>query len=359
MSKRNLIIFAIVLIILAVASQWVGRTGNKNQDDKIGQPVLDAAMVEAFDELILEGSKGIIRFKKSNDQWGIQEKNGYPVDMKKLLELIDNLTHNTVASLVTKDEKRLEYFKVIYRNSESGNDTNSGTQLTLKESGNVIFKMMAGKQREAKSDRPDMPSYPDGQYIRIGDSKVVYLIKENLLFDSDPKEWIQTTLLSIDKKEIKSVRFEVQNDNFLLRRAEKGKELDLEGLQEGAKMNDYERSSLLSELEDFKIDDILEISLIPETELELKARITVDVYDASPLTFRVYSKLVENPLEPQKKDEEKEYSYFINFVQSDEKGEDSKWSQVQELGRNWFFKMEEWKAKRWIKTRQDFIEESK
>ncbi len=359
MSKRNLIIIAIVLIVLAVASQWISQTGNKNKDARIGSSIMSAAMVEKFDELILEDSKGVLRLKKSDDKWGIKEKKGYPVDMKKLLDLMDNLTHSEVASLVTKDEKRLEYFKVVYRNSENGNNKNSGIQLTLKDSGNVVFKMMAGKQRMSKSERPDMPSNPDGQYIRIGDDKAIYLIKENLLLDSDPKEWIQTTLLSIDKKEVKSIRFEGQNDNFLLKRTEKGKTLDLETLKEGEKMSDYERSSLLSELEDFKVDDIIAASMIPESELELKARITVDLYDTPPLMFRVFSKLVEDPLEPKKKDEDKEYSYFVNFAQPTEQTDGSKWGNVLKLSKNWLFKLEEWKANRWIKTRKNFIEEAK
>ncbi len=357
MSKKNLLIIAGVLVVLAFVSQWFTQSGNKSKDEKIGQPILEAALVEAFDELILEDSKGVVRIKKAGDTWGVQEKNNYPVDMGKMMELVGELTQTKVASLVTKDEKRLAHFKVVYRNSEGGDNNTAGTQLTLQSEGKVVFKMMAGKKRDSKSSQANMPTHSDGQYIRIGDQKSVYLSKNDFILETDPKEWIKSTLFSIDKKEIEAVQFKSKSDSFELKRAEKGKELLVSTMKENEEIETYERNSIESDLESFSIEDIFESSLVKRSDLELQSTVTVNLYNDAPLSFNVYRKLLEDPIGPPKKEEEKEYIYFVEFMEVSDLKADSVWNEVQQLGKQWMFKLEEWKANRWIRERSDFVKE--
>ncbi len=348
MSKRNLVITAAVLVLLALVSQWFGRSGNNIQDAKIGNPILASSQVEAFDEVIIQNSSGKITLQKKDNRWTLAEKNSFPANVEKLLELAEKLTGSKVGSLVTKDEKRLGYFKVVYWDDAVASAESSGTQLTLNSQGQKIFSMMVGKQRQSKSGQPD------GAYIRIGNDPIVYLIKENLTMETDPVEWIQASLFKLDKKEVNSVVLETSGDRIKLERKEKGKNMKLAGLKGGQKTAEYEVSSILSDLENFKIDDLVARSQAQEKALELKSVVTVSVYDSPDLSFKVLSQ----PL-VQKADGEEEEKYYISLVTPNDPKAQQKWGDVYNLGENWLFEMADWKAKRWVKAREDFIEDKK
>ncbi len=348
MSKRNLVITAAVLVALALVSQWFGRSENNKQDAKIGSPILASSQVDAFNEVILQNSSGKTTIQKKEDSWVLAEKNSFPANVEKLLELVEKLTVSNVGSLVTKDEKRLAYFKVVYWDDESASIENSGTQLLLNNQGQNIFSMMVGKKRQSKSGQPD------GVYIRVGDDPFVYLIKENLVLETDPIEWIRSSLFKLDKKEVNSVILEVSGDRVKLERKEKGENLELAGLKEGQKTAEYEVSSLLSDLENFKIDNLVAKNEIREKDLSLKSVVTVSVFDSPDLRFNVLSRTLPQEAAAEAEEEEK---YFISLLKSNDPEAQQKWGDIYNLGETWLFEMDDWKAKRWVKVRKDFIED--
>lgn len=356
MSKRNLIIAAAVLVLLAFVSQWFGRSTNDTTDERLGKPLLSANQVEQFDELRIKDATHTLTLAKLNDRWVVKEMQEFPADMKKLLELMDKLTHFSVSSLVTKDESRLAHFQVVYWDDPQANADNSGTQVTLLRQGQPMFAMIAGKKRQAKSDRPEMPSHPDGVYIRIGQSPVVYLLKDTLNLESDPDEWIQTSLFALDKKEIKTIRFESPGSQFQLERPEKGKEMVVNGLAANERTTEFEVSSLLSDLEDFKIDEIFARTEIPEKSLELKALITVMPYEMPPLQFNVWSHSARQPSAAKSKTDAEGPDYYVSFSRPSAVSTDTRWQSLYDLNERWIFKLDDWKAKHWLKPRKEFVE---
>ena len=351
MSKRNLIIAAVVLVCLAVVSQWLGNSGKKVTDDKIGKPPLAIKTVDEFDTLVLKDAEGTLHLKKQDEQWVIEEKNDYPVNMKEMLSLMDKLTANTVASLVTKDEKRHAYFQVVYwEEAEAGKET-SGTQLTLLDQGEPVFRMIAGKTRQSKSDDPNMPAHADGVYARIGDSPNIYLLKDALSLTVDPAEWIRTTLFAMDKKEVKSIRLELPTERLLLERPEKGKAPVLSDLKETEKMDTFERDGLLDKLEEFTIEDAILRSKVDEDRLQLKGEITISSYDSPDLTFRI----LQTPVSAG--DDTEEAEYYVSFLASTDSG-DAPWASVFQLNRKWLFTLDQWKAESWLTSRKDLIDSS-
>lgn len=351
MSKRNLIIAAIVLVLLAFVSQWFGRSGKEQKDEIIGKPLLLPAQVESFDQLAVQDAEGKLTLKKQQDSWIVEEMNGYPASSKKLLELVDKLTSNNVASLVTKDEARMSHFNVVYWDEDKANKKNSGTQLILSEKEKPILKMILGKTRESKTDNPQMPAMPDGIYVRIGDAKTVYLLKNNITVETKPSEWIQKVLFGIQKKEIQAVGFEVSGEKFKLERPEKGKNLTLPGIKEGQKIEEFDINSIMSDLEEFEIDEVFERSAVKENGLELKSVVNVASYENPNLSFSVLSRKSADS------NDDKALDYFISFSNGSTPEAKEKWPTLFKLNENWIFGMEDWKAERWVKQRKDFIKE--
>lgn len=354
MSKRNLFIAAIILIALAAITQWVTSPENKKTDNLIDISLVPKDLVGAFDEVVIENNEAQIHLLVKNDQWIIKEQEEFPADDKELLKLIDNITSYKISSLVTKDPERLAHFNLKYK-SENGSKESLGTALTLKEKGKEVHKILVGKKRESQPSKTDPYPQPGGTYIRVGDTPSVYLIKENLTVETNAEEWIQKRLFGFEKEQIKSIKYEQQNTRFLLEREDKGKELIIANLGKNEKISDYERSSLLTDLTDFKIDQIVMKSKQPESDLELKSIITITPYDEAAIAFQVLAKEDVDPLGKEEKKKEKKYTYFIKILDTSAESKDTKIQPVHELAKKWLFQVDEWKAKRWLKTKKDYI----
>ena len=354
MSKRNLIIAALALAILAAIIHFTVTPGNKKTDDKINLPIVQKELIELFTEIVIETNESTVHLKKQNDLWTISESDEFPASIKKLIELVDKLTSYKISSVITKDPKRLAHFKLKYK-SESGAEESNGTQLTLKNKDQNLLKVLIGKKRQSKSSSPETQPQPGGTYIRIGDKKTVYIIKEDLELSADPEEWMKKTLFGLDKEQIKSIRYKKQKTEFILERESLDKELKIADMKKDEKMADYELSSLLSDLKAFKINKIIPASRYPEKELETKSTITITLFDTSTIDFQLLAKEKVDPATKTDKKAEKEYTYFITILPPSSPAAGSNWQSLIDLGKDRLFQLDEWQAKRWLKTKKDFV----
>jgi len=211
MSKRNLIIIAVVLVVFALGIQFFSSSKNSRRDSRIGVTLVDSDIVESIEEIVIEKDTAALHLQKQDNLWRIKEKNGYPANVKDILTLIQNITSYKVASIVTENPNRLAYFKLLNK-SESGDKSSQGSLLTFKSGDKPIFELLVGKHRDSIDKGSDAPAYPDGTYVRLGDSKSVFLIKENLDLNADAGTWMQKQLAIIEEEQIKAVRYETQND---------------------------------------------------------------------------------------------------------------------------------------------------
>ncbi|MCP4750878.1 MAG: DUF4340 domain-containing protein [Proteobacteria bacterium] len=353
MSKRNLIIAAVILGIVAISIQYFSNTGKRKADSRIGSPLANADVVEAIDEIVIENFTSAVHVRKRGDQWLIEEMDGFPCDMQKLIELLDKVTTHKIASLTTKDPERLAHFKVRYKEEKSSSAKTSGTQLILKGEGKEIFKLISGRHRDSVAKDSNAPSYPDGTYVRIGEEAAVYLIKENLELNTKADHWIRKVLVNLEKDQIKAVRYETQKARFALERPSKEKDLNIQDLGENEKIKDYERSGVLNELKSLSIQQIVKRTKKVEDALQLKSEISVELFDTSNFAFQILSKTEIDPL---KTDDKKEkVTYYIKVLPSSSDTSKRKWPTVYAMAEKWLYEIDEWQAKKWLKSRKDFV----
>ncbi len=351
MSKRNLIICTLVLGVVAVLIQFLSNSGNRNEDPLVGSPLADQNLIESIDEIVIQDFKAAVHFQKKGDQWLIVEKDNYPVDIKQLIELLDKIVTIKVASLVTGDPNRLAHFRLLYKDDAKSNETSTGTQLILNGGGKEVFRILTGKSRDSVRSTPNSPPRPDGTYIRIGKTQKVYLIKENLDLDIDTENWLQKTLVVLEKALIKAIRYETQNARFVVERESKDKELKMMELGENEKTSDYELSGVLTELKSFSIEQVVRRTPELENGLELKSAISVEMFDKSFFDFQLFSKTVKDPL----KKEKDKVTFYIKILPSSLEISQQKWRSVYGLAEKWLFVVEEWQAKKWMKAKKDFV----
>lgn len=353
MSKKNLIYTALILAVIAVAIQYFSDSQQKKSDPRLGLPLAEDNLIETIDEIILEDAKTAIHMKKKEDQWLITEKDNYPADIEELIKLLDNITTYKIASLVTRNPDRLAHFKLKSKKESDSDEKSTGTLLKFKGDNQDIFQIIVGKNRDSVSSRENAPTYPDGTYVRIGDESTVYLIKENLTLDTDLDNWMQKVLVKLEKDQIKSIKYQTPEARFIIERESKDQKLSVPDLEDDKKMNDSEISEALTELERFSIQQILPRNQQLETELELKSAVSVELFDKSSFDFQLLTKTETDPL--QKKEDPEKTVYYVKILPSSAEIAKQKWQPIYTLAEKWLFELEEWKAKKWIKTREDFV----
>ena len=352
MLKRNLIIIAVVLGVLALAAQYISSPKKGLRDSRINKTLASVDLVEKVDEIVIENNDSIIHLQKIGNNWRIKEKDGYLVNVQEILTLLEKITSYKVASIVTQNKDRLAYFKLLYK-TEGGDSKSVGSQLILKAEQKPLYTLLVGRHRDSISKSSNVPSYPDGTYIRIGDDVSVFLIKENLALDLNPNAWVQKKLVMIEEDQIKAVRYETQTDRFILSRESKERNLVLSGLGKDEKTSDFERSTMVNALKEFTVDDVISRNQKLESGLEMKSDVSVELFDQSIFEFQVFAKTVSDPLK--KKESEKKLTYYLKLVVPPSEVSQKKWEAIYSLADKWLFEIEEWRAKKWLKSRKEFI----
>jgi hypothetical protein len=350
MSKKNLLIIAVLLVAIAAFVQLYSKRDRRQGDSPVGKAIASVGLVEKIDNISINKGDKTIHFQKQADRWVTVEKNMFPVDMEELLKLLDNITSYRIASLVTSDENRFPDFKLT--------KASGGITLTLKSGDKDVFHMVVGKNRASASTGNAAPGRPDGTYIKIGDQKAVFLIKENLDIEADINSWIKKTLFSLARKQVKSLRLESPSAQLSFSREDAKSDLSLAGLAKTEVQNQQPVKNLLEELESFEISDALAPKDISEKELQLKSAITVGLFDGSTLGFRILVKSKKNPLAENKEDKE-ELTYYVKLVELNPAEKNASWGQLEELGKKWLFEIDDWRAENWLKARKDYIKSTK
>lgn len=342
MAKRNLIIIAIAVVAIAAVSHYSSNRSAENSDENIGQPLVGTSLFETTDEIVINKSKDRVELKKSGDQWLVTNKDGFPADMEKLLKLVEKFTSYEISAMVTKDPERLGAFEALYDGEENATAETVGYQFTLKQQGRVLNKVVVGKTRTSKQERSPGSG---GTYVRKGDQKVVYLIKDDLFVETDPKSWIQTALFKLEKETIQSIDLKSEAETLSFSREEAKKPFVLTDLKDAETLESNPISGLLNDLSDFSFDDI---NLITEKEKELTpaSQVTVKTFDDKAIHFNILFTVKNSD-----KEGDVEKDYFIKILPETETFDAS----VAELGKKWVFSVAEWKMKKWIKEREEYL----
>jgi hypothetical protein len=337
MSKKNLIIIALILGVIALVSQYLLNQSD-TQDSVIGRTLISTDLASSIDEVEITGSDSSLHLKLVEGQWNIIEKDNYPVSMEKLFKLINELATSKVASLVTKDPKRFAHFKVM----DKGDWQGRGRVLTLKQAGQEKFKLLIGKQRDKLTSKK-ITGVPDGTYIRFGAENAVYLVKENLKYKAEPDEWIRTRLYKVDKEKIKSVTLK-NPVSFTLLREEKGKDFQLVK-QTKSKVDQKKVTALLEKMNELSAVKIEKNSPTFSAGLTKSTLVAFSLFDGTDVKLQLYTK----------KGEGDKKEYWLNFPAM-EKRQDGQWDDLVTLSNNWFFNIYSYQAEPFLQKQKEFLQ---
>ncbi len=344
MTKRNLLLVALVVVAVAAVSHYSSKRSNEKADRRIGQPILDSALFESTDTILFAKEEQEVALKKKGERWLVKNREDYPADMEKLLAIFEKVSSYRIHSMVVKEAtlERLGDFETLYQGEGSATETAVGSQLTLKRGEEILFRFVAGKNRQATGQNSGF----GGTYIRMGEQKSVYLIKEDLVFDVSPENWLQTKLFHIGRDQIKSIGFRVKEESFEFAREEKTKPFSLKETKEGESLQSNPLSGVINDLEEFSVKDVEKLADGSDGERQTASEVSILLFDGGKIELEFLYR-------SEKSGEEEEKDYFVKILPATKAYDKS----IAELGEKWLFSVENWKAEKWIKARGEYLKE--
>ena len=201
-----LAIAAVLSVLFAVVSyasnnQWGGGAASGGKlfpalSDNLGK-VVRIDVQQGDDKISLE---------KSNALWGVKDRGGYPVEFAKIRPLIVGLSE---ASLLESKTRRPDRYAVLELEDPASKGAKSRLVRLFDDKGQQLAEVVIGKKRfESFAAGPGK----SGTYVRRPGDPQTWLADAELQAPVSAKEWVKTSILSLDSAKFGTVTVELPGE---------------------------------------------------------------------------------------------------------------------------------------------------
>lgn len=233
MRPANFYAFAGLTAVVAVAaglavSFQTGTTsmtaGTEPAFPKLSAAINDVALIE------LKTAKGAFSMSRTGEKWGLDQKDGYPVDFEKLKTAVVALANFKLIEQKTSDPER--YDRLDLGTPEGTGAKSKGIVLKTAK-GDVLADAVIGKVN------PNLfGSGGSGTYIRRGDQKATWLVRGQVDLGDEPNMWMVRQIVNYGQEHVKSVtvRHPDGAEVHISKEKEEDKNFVLAGIPEGRRI---------------------------------------------------------------------------------------------------------------------------
>jgi hypothetical protein len=205
MSRKQLILLAVVLLVLGGIAGWIYKGGNsdwKQADTQAGAKVFSSLVINDINTIRIKGAKEQLDLERNGGVWGIKQRGGYPADAQKVGPLLVKLSELKV----TQTEAIAESLRPRLQLAAPGSaDGGTGVELLGKD-GKAIGALIIGKAITKKSDIPGATKdVPTGRYILKPEAPATAIAINDPLteIDANPAAWLDKTFIKPER--VKSI----------------------------------------------------------------------------------------------------------------------------------------------------------
>ena len=182
MKLKTLVVTVLVLAALALGVYIARRPeAPKSADARLGQPLVDPAVIEKTQKLRISDAGKTVELVKSEGTWRVSSYHDLPADFSKLSGFVGNLTDAKLQRLVTTSKDRIARLEF------------KDTKIELFEaSDKPAVSLVLGKNAEVGG----------GRYVRFGDEPKAYLTNLSAWLDTEAKNWANAELINVKPEDI-------------------------------------------------------------------------------------------------------------------------------------------------------------
>ncbi|MFQ5797493.1 MAG: DUF4340 domain-containing protein [Bacteroidota bacterium] len=253
--KRSTLLLTLLFLVLLVVTVFLLRPeGDKQASYELVERYLDVDSAKVM-MMAIRSDEVDITFEKVGGKWLITAPLKYDADQNSVLQLLAHTRELVVKSLISENPERQSMFKV---------DT-SGTLLVFREAGGVVDSLIIGKNAPTFSDR----------YVRKVGSNKVYLAGglKAWLLGRKLKDWRDKTIVDMPRESIQRVAVTLSKESYILEKRGERWFVGQDSTQEIAV------NSFIAALSPLRADDFIDSSVAipkkPSAQLEVAGDQTV------------------------------------------------------------------------------------
>jgi hypothetical protein len=225
--------------------------------------------LNAIDEIRIRQSERTLTLRETQPgQWQIPELYSYPASRAAIRELLLFLAQSEIRETKTADPDKLARLKL---------DENQARHVYIKQDGETLYHLVLGS----------LSDMPVGTYVRMGKQVQTYLASGQLTFTTDPMEWVDNEILSLNRQRVRRVSIAFDGKKpYRFTRNTPQERMQLEPMEDGyQRANPNKPFDASSYFERMRFTDILTDEHIIT---EGNNQVTVETFDGLVLTFRFY-----------------------------------------------------------------------
>ena len=189
MTPRRLTTLFVAGLLIIVFAIWLSSKRHLERSTSAGElvlPGLEQALNSVTEVRLVKGDETHTTLKKGANDWTVDER-GYPADSGKVRKLLLDLASLDVVEEKTRTPANYPLLGVEEVNSPKA----TGTRVEAATAGKT-YSLIVGKSSSAKSG-----------YVRISGSEQSLLAAPSLTLDTDPKRWLDRTLIDVAQDRVK------------------------------------------------------------------------------------------------------------------------------------------------------------
>jgi hypothetical protein len=193
----------LAIVSFASNNQWsTGQTAGVKLLPGLADSIRDVAVIE-----VRQGEKAVV-LEKAGGGWAVKSRAGYPVDVAKVRTLLVALGE---AELIESKTRKAERYAALELEDPAGKGAKSRLVRLADAKGNALAEVAIGKKR--------LEGYgigrPGGTYVRKLSDPQTWLANAEIDASVAVKDWVKTSVLSIDAAKISRIGIELPGEQAL------------------------------------------------------------------------------------------------------------------------------------------------
>ncbi len=297
MNRKQLITLLVLVVLIGGACLMLLRNQNKSWEGAnpaLGKKLLGEFPVNDVGHIVIKQGTNELNLAKK-DVWRVRERNNYPADYSEVSGFLVKLQDLKIV----QDEK-IGPSQLSRLSLTPGPGTNAAVVVDFKDqSDKTIKSLLLGKKHMRKSDRPspmgDMgeQGWPDGRYVKVGNTENVSLISEPFeKIEPRPEQWLNKDFFKIEKARSVAITFPNATNSWKLTRDTDTAEWKLADTKPGEQLDASKASGVANPFSSASFVDVA--TNAPSETMDKPIVAIVDTFDNFSYTLKVGQKTNDN-----------------------------------------------------------------
>ena len=300
MNRKQLIILLVLAIVGGGAGLMIRHNSQsawQGTDKNIGQKLLGDLPINDLTRLVIKQGANELNLARKENLWRVRERGDYPANFQLISDFLIKAKDLKVSQSEKVGKSQLAKLALA-----PGEGTNIPTVVEFKDQADkTVRSLLLGKKHMKKSERPSPKGemgdegWPDGRWVKVGDSDTVAVIAEAFLsIEPKPDQWLNKDFFHVEKVRSLAVLSQNSTNSWKLTRETESGEWKLADPKAGEQLDSAKTSSLASALASPTFAD-LAVGAKPENfGLDKPTTITLETFDNFTYTLKVGQKTNDN-----------------------------------------------------------------